>query len=403
MEDPRTPLTGSADLSDYVRDAAQRTPGRPAFRNGVTILTWAEMDARVSAFAAGFAALPTPAAGPGDCPPRLLIAPADGLAFAAAYFGCLRAGLVAVPVDPRAPAPRRAAIAADAGAFAELTDAGLRPLDPPAAPVPAGPECPAVLLYPPGDPVPGGAAMLPHRALLAHHEQLSRVEPPLVRGDDTVLLAAPLHQAYGLNCGLGAVAYHGACGVLADRADPARLRELVAAHHATTVLGVPALYAGWVDLPDLGPALETVRLAACGPRPPGPAVARRFSARTGHRIFAGYGLAEAAPVLTTTLAGAESDRRGVRIGHPLPGVQVRLRGRDGVAVPTRADDGAPPPDGEIVVRGPNLFTGYWPDGRGGPDPDGWWATGDRAHADADGALYLENRADENRADEGEGP
>ena len=50
--------------------------------------------------------------------------------------------------------------------------------------------------------------------------------------------------------------------------------------------------------------------------------------------------------------------------------------------------------GEIVVRGANLFSGYWPDGHDGPDADGWWGTGDIAHADADGDLVLVDRIGE---------
>ena len=50
--------------------------------------------------------------------------------------------------------------------------------------------------------------------------------------------------------------------------------------------------------------------------------------------------------------------------------------------------------GEIWVRGANLFSGYWPDGSGGPDPDGWWATGDVAYADDDGDLFLVDRRKE---------
>ena len=50
--------------------------------------------------------------------------------------------------------------------------------------------------------------------------------------------------------------------------------------------------------------------------------------------------------------------------------------------------------GEIVVRGPNLFSGYWPDGAGGPDDEGWWPTGDVAYADADGDLFLVDRLGE---------
>src|SRR5262249_11603429 len=63
--------------------------------------------------------------------------------------------------------------------------------------------------------------------------------------------------------------------------------------------------------------------------------------------------------------------------------------RDAHGEPVEDDD-----PGEIVVRGPNLFSGYWPDGRDGPDADGWWATGDVAYADDDGALHLVDRTKE---------
>ncbi len=47
--------------------------------------------------------------------------------------------------------------------------------------------------------------------------------------------------------------------------------------------------------------------------------------------------------------------------------------------------------GEIWIKGDNLFSGYWPDGAGGPDADGWYATGDVAFADEDGDLHIVDR------------
>jgi long-chain acyl-CoA synthetase len=150
-----------------------------------------------------------------------------------------------------------------------------------------------------------------------------------------------------------------------------------------------------------------LRTAVCGAAPLRPEEAARFAAATGKSILIGYGLTETAPVLTTT---AVSDRgKTGSIGRPLPGVSLRLRAADGTVL---WEDGtasveedlaeldlsvagtAGTDPGEIVVRGPNLFLGYWPDGRDGPDADGWWPTGDVAYADGDGDLHLVDRLGE---------
>ena len=105
----------------------------------------------------------------------------------------------------------------------------------------------------------------------------------------------------------------------------------------------------------------------------------------GRPVYEGYGLTETAPVVSSTLASAEV--KAGSIGRPVPGVEVRLVDEAGTEV---AEDDP----GEIVVRGANLFSGYWPDGSGGPDADGWWATGDVAYADDDGDLFLVDRRKE---------
>jgi long-chain acyl-CoA synthetase len=141
--------------------------------------------------------------------------------------------------------------------------------------------------------------------------------------------------------------------------------------------------------------MGTVRLAISGAAPLGAAAAARFHAASGHRLFEGYGLTETAPVVATALA-SPTPKDG-SVGRPVPGVELKLVDASGAEL-TRVDDfdddagGAPGTDpGEIVVRGPNLFSGYWPDGVDGPGPDGWWATGDVAYADADGDLFLVDR------------
>jgi long-chain acyl-CoA synthetase len=119
-------------------------------------------------------------------------------------------------------------------------------------------------------------------------------------------------------------------------------------------------------------------------------------------VVEGYGLTETAPVLTSTLMSAAP--KAGSIGRPVPGVELRLVDPDsGAVVDELPEDSHEPLDeggpvtgdpGEIAVRGDNLFSGYWPDGTGGPDAEGWWRTGDLAVADEGGDLYLVGRLSE---------
>jgi acyl-CoA synthetase (AMP-forming)/AMP-acid ligase II len=93
-------------------------------------------------------------------------------------------------------------------------------------------------------------------------------------------------------------------------------------------------------------------------------------------------LTETSPVLTTTLMSELAEPGS--IGRPVPGVELRLV--DGSGAPVEEGD-----PGEVVVRGANVFAGYWPDGADGPDADGWFATGDVACLDEDGDLHLVDR------------
>jgi long-chain acyl-CoA synthetase len=126
--------------------------------------------------------------------------------------------------------------------------------------------------------------------------------------------------------------------------------------------------------------LAGVRTVMVGGAPLPWRLGRQFTEVTGLRVERGYGLTEASPGVTTTVGG---DILGpFHVGRPLPGVDVRV------------GDGLDPSEpGEIFVRGANLFSGYWPDGSGGPDADGWFATGDIGFQ-TDGELFLVDRTRE---------
>ncbi len=409
------PASRPHTLAEAVRRAARARPGHPALVAAgaeESPLTWAELDAAVDEASRRLLALAGP---PADAhPPRVAIALPNGADFAITLFGAMRAGLIAVPVNPGYTAPELRHVLTDSGAAVLVAEedpgVGGPVVVPPQLPAADGPEPPAVtaeavglLLYTSGTEGRPKGAMLTHGALVANHEQLAPLG--VVGPSDVVLLAVPMFHAYGLNAGLGAVAYHGACGVPVAEFHAAATLAAVARHRVSVLVGVPSMYAAWAREPDLGSALATVTDAVCGAAPIDAPLAERWSRSTGTPIRVGYGLTETAPVLTATVPGPR--HKPGSIGRPLPGVDLRLRGADGRVVwpvPAPGDDAGddievesadfPGTDpGEIVVRGANLFAGYWPDGRGGPE-GGWWGTGDIAYADADGDLVLVDRVGE---------
>jgi long-chain acyl-CoA synthetase len=439
-------MTDDADsirnLADAVRRAARRAGDTPALVRpavdgaGRTVVTWRDLDERVDAVAGGLCALqvsfathPQP-----ETPSVIAIALSNVPEFAYALFGALRAGFVALPVNPTFTArevqhvlsdSKAEVLIAEPAVLSRLAEDGadgarhtysinpyegaqdfadlLRGGPPPERTT--GDEDLAVLLYTSGTAGAPRAAMLTHRALIANHRQVDRVEPAIVAQSDVLLLALPLFHAFGLNAGLGAIAWNAACGVLVDRFDPAETLRVIAEERVSVITAVPQMYAALATRPGLSDAMRRVRLAISGAAPLGAEAAQRFHAASGHRLFEGYGLTETAPVVSSALA-SPTPKDG-SVGRPLPGLELKLVDRSGAVVaqvtsaglvgvsPDDFDDdagGVPGTDpGEIVVRGANLFSGYWPDGVDGPDADGWWATGDVAYADADGDLFLVDR------------
>ncbi len=246
--------------------------------------------------------------------------------------------------------------------------------------------------------------MLSHRALLANLAQCAALRPAPMTAADRVLLALPLFHSYGLGPGLLQVANTGATAVLLTRFDAEEALGAVHRHRVTTVVGVPPMYREWLRLPPdrLAEGLATVRLFTSGAAPLEPSVLAGMRNVTGIEVFEGYGLAEAGPVLTSALVGGAAKPGSV--GRPLPGapgrgvdpVELRLVDTDGRPLPDEGDD---EDTGVVAVRGPNLFSGYWPDGAGGPAElpglgPGWFRTGDVGYLDADGDLHLVDRADD---------
>jgi len=410
----------AGNVADLVAAAAQRGPDHPALLEpGRDLaLSWSELDAAVTAEAGRLVGA---GVRPGD---RVLIRLGNGARFCIVLFGALRSGAIAVPVGVQTTERELGVIVADCQPsvlVAEPDDTAasntagpatvLPPPDPKSTPSSGqsadsvgGGEDFAVLGYTSGTTgVPRGV-QLSHRALLANRVQIAQLRPVPVSPADRVLLQLPMFHLYGLGAGLLQVCWAGATGVLVDRVDPAEVVEAIRTERITVLAGVPSRYQAMLELPaeQLRAALVTVRLCTAGGAPLAADLLRAFAETTGLSVFEGYGLTEAGPLLTTTLVGGRPKPGSV--GRPLPGgpgvagVELRLVDADGLAdaEPDEDDefDDGEPDTGFVAVRGPNLFSGYWPDGAGGPDADGWFRTSDVGFVDADGDLHLVDRAND---------
>jgi long-chain acyl-CoA synthetase len=389
-----------ANLADLVSAAAESRPRHPAVVTDQRVVTWSEVDWQVRAVASGLIARGLPAGS------RIAVMQPNTLEFITTYFGILRAGMCAVPLNT-------GYTAAELGQMLSDVDASLVVADPRVAPVlqrvpgidviltgtedwrrftvgssplpvePTEPDSLAVLLFTSGTSGRPRAAMLTHRALTANLDQLSAVQdPPAMTGDDVVMCVLPLFHIYALNATLGMVARHAATIVLTERFDAAAALASIARHRVTNVAGAPPMYVAWAGLDGLAEALQDVRLLISGASPLPISVMEHFESRTGKPIWEGYGMTECSPVIAASLVSGRPKPGSV--GQPLPGIELELRDEDGDVV----EDGDP---GEIFVRGENVFAGYWPDGSEGPDEQGWFATGDVAIEDDEGDLRLVDR------------
>lgn len=377
------------NFADILRDTAQRHGERVALVDGDRRLTWRELDEAVERTAQGFAA-----AGlvPGY---RVVLLLANSIEFVTSYLGVLRAGLVAVPLNTGLTAAETGTVVKHSGARLAVVDAdladrveGLRKVAPGElegnAPLLStiDPETLAVLLYTSGTSGDPRAAMLSHRALAANVKNLSELGEDRMGPEDVVLAVLPMFHAFGLNAVLGWAVKTGAALIIDQRFDPAHTFDLISQHGVTRLpLAPPALHA-LLTRPDLREALQSVKVVLTGASTLDPALAVRFELASGLFVHQGYGLTEASPGVTTTLG--ESQPKPGSVGRPLPNVELRIADERGEDV--EGDD-----PGEILIRGANLFSGYWPDGVEGPDAAGWYRTGDVGYLDVEGDLFLVDR------------
>ncbi len=289
------------------------------------------------------------------------------------YRACWRLGAVAGPIHHQAGDADLARMRALLDAT-EFFDAD-RPL-PRGAPVgnsPARPADLAVVLFTGGSTGEPKAALHTHRGLA--HKAITMVDVHGLGANDAVLMPAPLAHVSGL---LNGVLVPGAAGmrsVLMAKWDPERALRLVRDERITFMVGPPTFFVQLMAAPGFASdAVEPLRLVSSGGAGVTPAFVEEATARLGARVKRSYGSTEA-PTITSSGAHDSPQRAAETDGRPVGQCQLRI-----------ADDG------ELLVRGPELFAGYTDAAQTrAAVTRGWLSTGDLATVDGDGWLTIVGR------------
>jgi len=311
---------------------------------------------------------------PGD---RVILKAPKSAASIMLYLGALMAGAVFTPLNPDYTAAEMDYFRADAEPKLVITDADAwvaeaRKGGRMEKSVARADEDIAAIIYTSGTTGKPKGAQLTHGSLLANAVDLHRIWK--FSSQDVLLHALPIFHVHGLFISLHC-AFLSGCEVLwFPKFSEAAV--LPALKRATVMMGVPTFYVRLLTREDLSPeAVSNVRLFISGSAPLHPQTFEDFAARTGMRICERYGMSEALIITSNSPDRIEADGS---VGAPLPGVELRVA-----------------ESGEIEIRGPSLFGGYWRKPRETAESftaDGFFRTGDVGRQEADGRVWITGRA-----------
>ncbi len=247
----------------------------------------------------------------------------------------------------------------------------------------------AAIIYTSGTTGRSKGAMLSHGNLLSNAQVLQRYwgwRTP-EQGADVLLHALPIFHVHGLFVAIHGALINGSKMIWLSKFDPKVVLEKLP--ESTVFMGVPTLYVRLLAEPGLTPArLVSMRLFISGSAPMLIDTFNAWQERTGHTILERYGMSETVMLTSNPYHPQDGERQGGTVGKPLPGVQLRVRGEG-------EQDLAADEVGNIQVKGPNVFQGYWrmPEKTAEEfTADRFFKTGDVGKVDAQGYVTIVGRS-----------
>jgi acyl-CoA synthetase (AMP-forming)/AMP-acid ligase II len=331
--------------------------------------------------------------------------------YAESYFACAKVGYVFVALNWRLTVPELSYQLLDSGAAAVIYGADQLPLVEPLKaqfpnvrflpadhgdfeseidaattaepPIGATGEDPLFMMY------TSGTTGRPKGALLSHRANIAYLASMLATSDLNInerqIIVAPMFHIAGLGLLMVAV-YRGMTSVIVKAFDPAVMWELIDSERITGFFGVPSMLAFMYQHPKRETAKrEHLRWTLCGAAPVPVNLIQAWDAM-GVQVRQVYGATETHGGICLLTSDHASTKVG-STGLPYFGIDVRVVDLAGNPVP-------PGMPGEVITRGPHLFSGYWnqPEATRSALREGWFHTGDIAEVDADGFIYIKDRS-----------
>ena len=291
----------------------------------------------------------------------------------ALLIACLKLGAIYVPVNILYRERELEHIRRDAEPKVFVDEAELAALknvyvSPDRFRVPLDGDAPAMIVYTSGTTGTSKGAVLTHNNLLANTVNI--VACWEISQADRFLLVLPLFHIHGLGNGVHAWLATGCRMRLLERFEHQRAAEEFTTFRPTLFFGVPTIYVRLLEAPP--EIAANMRLFVSGSAPLPAHVMEAFRAKFGHTILERYGMSETLMNTSNPYAG---ERRAGTVGAPMPGVSLRIV------------------EGEVQLRGPNVFAGYWRNAEATAKAfdEGWFRTGDMGEVSEDGYLTLTGR------------
>lgn len=248
----------------------------------------------------------------------------------------------------------------------------------------------ALLLYTSGTTGAPKGVPLSHANLIASTTQAREWVTPLVPGQEVFMACLPLFHVFGCSLSMNAGLSVGAMLHLIPKPETGLILDAIRRRMPTTMIAVPPLFDRVVAAAEeRGVSLEGIRTGVAGAMPLRPELVEAWESATGGLLIEGYGLTECSPIVCGN--PVDDSRTPGSIGVPFPDTRVRL------VDPEDLDrDVEPGEAGEILVQGPQVFSGYRdrPEATAEAFHDGWFRTGDIARVDERGFLTIVDRLKE---------